>query len=841
MSASRTKISPRIRVREEDSLPKRMPATGDTGLFVGLSEPYNDKQTHIFDATSVSYPSMLPVGHPDADVTGIVATGRPRPGTADTHRTIFAGTVAPFKEESTLSSQDTIFASSSLGPTFQGPLSSRIAINIDITPSEETYVFRCPEKEVLADPGGEFYSQGVGTGFAYFNFASKKWDMIGRNDLVTGQPAPLNDMTMCSPFLGLRSGPKYELVITGNDRYMGQFVPPNHSNQRSWEYYTSPSDTTGERKRFDYSQQIALGSKKVGTPTTSFFAPFATKYHASKDHVLRMSDYINSPFLLERVDVEIPVQVRRRHARTGPGQDDIHMRDMDNYVFFLYRQQRNAAPYVLRTSGTLVRDSDTDITGSERFLIASASACFYNARTIDVSAATFTSASSAPTYTGSIYPFHSPAFKHDFNMNPTAAGISSTYEGTLRLSMVPNISPKGKSGVSIHPFRDPNLDRALCHLQHAWPGTAGSLTFGANEFAPASGKSEGVLTPTAGSPLVYSGSSQYKLAPYYLSLTDLESYAFKSGGSLTTLYMVTSGSRILDSDYPDPRSYLGVYGSGEHKGVTLTSDLLEPGPGTAISYKIVGNITPRQDYNFYGAASVHEKNGTETPIVLQPSDELVLGLDAGITFFANITSKITGSFMRMMTESSRITLYGSQIVNGERRPNSRRLETMGDSVSFDVSSPTLDEFLLDPPTMTYGNYSAIHVSGDIGNRLLQTWVPPLPQTPRQFTFPVFYPGVDYFRYPRFISALDARAKPLDTGSLPRRYVFRNDRFGSTANLLYASPDIAVKQTSIADGVGFVRNVSGQEYFTVTNVFTGSTAFTRNTSLHATSSGVFFDS
>jgi hypothetical protein len=645
---------------------------------------------------------------------------------------------------------------------------------------------------------------------------------------------------MCRPFLALRPGPKYDLVITGNDRYMGQFVPPNHSNQRSWEYYTSPSDTTGERRRFDYAQQIALGSKKVGTPTTSFFAPFANKYHASKDHVLRMSEYINSPFLLERVQVEIPVQVRRRHARTGPGQDDIHMRDMDNYVFFLYRQQRNAAESTIHQSGTLIRDSDMDISGSERFLIASASACFYNARTIDVSAAIFTSASSAPTYTGSIYPFHTPAFKHDFNMNPTAGGISSTYAGTLRLEMVPSISPKGKSGVSIHPFRSANLDQSLCHLQHAWPGTAGSLYFGYNEFGDVSGKSD-IFGITAGSPLVYSGSSQYRLAPYYLSLTDLESYAFKGGGDLTTLYMETSGSKIFDTDKPDPRSYLGVYGSGEHKSLTLTTGSAEPSPGTAISYKIVGNITPRQDYNFYGAASVHEKNGTETPIVLQPSDELVLGLDAGITFFSNITSKITGSFMRMMPENARITLYGSQIVNGERRSNSRHLETMGDSVSFDVASPVLDEFLLDPLAASYGNYNAIYITGSIGARFLQSWSP-LFQTPRQYKlYGSSFAGVDFYRYPRFVSALDGLAKPLDAGSLPRRFVFRNDRFGSTANLLYASPDIAAKQTSIADGVGFVRNVSGQEYFTVTNVFTGSTAFTRNTSLHATSSGVFFDS
>jgi len=123
-----------------------------------------------------------------------------------------------------------------------------------------------------------------------------------------------------------------------------------------------------------------LGYSSIGTPTTAFGAPFSPRYHANDTETIKMSDFIDRPFRLKKVIVRVPVKVVRRNdveetgissgfdfewAKNVPARKDI-----DNYVFFLYRQ--------VRTKLGDMRDSPTDVSSSIRFLVASSSVCVYN-------------------------------------------------------------------------------------------------------------------------------------------------------------------------------------------------------------------------------------------------------------------------------------------------------------------------------------------------------------------------------------------------------------------------------------------------------------------------------
>jgi len=123
-----------------------------------------------------------------------------------------------------------------------------------------------------------------------------------------------------------------------------------------------------------------LGYPSIGTPTTAFGAPFSPRYHANDTETIKMSEFIDRPFRLKKVIVKLPVKVIRRNdiEETGlsSGFDfewakNVQARkDLDNYVFFLYRQ--------IRSNVGDKRDSPTDVSSSIRFLIASSSVCVYN-------------------------------------------------------------------------------------------------------------------------------------------------------------------------------------------------------------------------------------------------------------------------------------------------------------------------------------------------------------------------------------------------------------------------------------------------------------------------------
>lgn len=122
------------------------------------------------------------------------------------------------------------------------------------------------------------------------------------------------------------------------------------------------------------------GYPTIGSPTVTFGAPFAPRYHAQDHETIKLSSYIDRPFRLKKVILRVPVRMVRKneilddtpfggvsgeeYTRNIPAR-----KDLDNYVFFLYRQRRQGGEII---------DSLSDFSSSVRFLIASGSVCVYN-------------------------------------------------------------------------------------------------------------------------------------------------------------------------------------------------------------------------------------------------------------------------------------------------------------------------------------------------------------------------------------------------------------------------------------------------------------------------------
>jgi hypothetical protein len=834
MSAKRTKISPRIRIREDDGSITTRPASTNGGRAVGKVGPFDDQHAIVFSQSdSVLYPVMLPDSDPIADVTGIVATGRPTPGAADIHRTQRSQTISAFTDAVTLHSTSFYLDPvKGLEDSFPGTLSSRIAIEIDITSPQEKYMYRCPKRHIDSDPT-EFSEEG--TGFYYFNFVNMSWDTIGNEDPLTGSPQMSDQAATFQIRTGTSLTKRY--YSTSSVHYVGQFIPPSHYMQRS----VPPVDYDNTR--------TSAGYPKIGTPTAAFLAPSATKYHAKERNTIKMSRYISHPFLLEKIRVVLPVVARRTHSSSSyynPLSDsyaanDLHCRDMDNYVVFLYRQVRNAQSIALQ-SGSLRRDAAADVSGSDRFLIASASMCFYNSPTfIGGRFGNFTSTSRDAT------PAHSPHFAQDFKM-PVAPGLLSNpplsqsfYTGSVVLEMVPSIYASGLGGSSFLPStmsngEDPvsifNRDGwRLNYFQHAWPGTAGIRPLGDGDVAQSSDYSGKTTGNIAGAiPVEFSTytitSSLSSLTSSYTNILNVREFDWQDG--LLTAAGLKFEQDSLESMFnPDPRAFRTIFGPGS---------VARSNVGNNTVYPVISPPQfPGQIPKFLGGASSYGlESSNAAPIVLLPTDELVLGIDAGIAPFMRDASTITGSFLKIQAAKASLVLYGSQIVNGEKRQHVKFEQSRSESVHLDdVDTPVLDEFFLDPLTSTMRNYHAPLSTGSLRDRALQSY------DGFATNLKVRPDMIDWWKYPRQVSMVDDRARPVDRGVFPR-FVFRNDKFGQPANILASPPSLAASVSKETILPGSKTGGTRIESYPVTNVFTGSTTFSGNTSLHATSSRPFSD-
>ena len=472
----------RVNIRDLDNMTGSYPTisrtTGIKGT-VGNSPitPYNETRAVQFNKTAAmsNYPMVLNnVGHlagktyaddfnknwiATPNISGSIdapAKSKPFLSLQNLTPSIDQGlNLTPF-DESRIEIRDTPFyltgTTNSVLPGFSSRLADKIQIKIPLPNAKDKRITRfnarglAGEIENIDSTQSELTSSFTNTGFAYYNFDLQQWEDIGSTDPVT------------------KSDLKPTFFYT-QEFSSGQWEPFNTSPR--WEnrggghlkrYQFGMSNHLGHRAG-TYDDLVNLGYKHIGSPTMSGYAPGSPSYHATSSQALSLSDYISHPFVLEKAVIEIPVTVRRvngsRHSRdenvanATAGANamkqrlDTTVRDIDNYMFFMYRQSRNGPGPI---------DSAVDASGSMRFLVMSASAAFWNGPTFNSTVSSSIVEKGLP---------HSPAFSYDFNLPVSASHffghngdtrvsipgrpMVSEYTGTLRLEMIPAVG-SGKKG-----------------------------------------------------------------------------------------------------------------------------------------------------------------------------------------------------------------------------------------------------------------------------------------------------------------------------------------------------------------------------------------------------------
>jgi len=152
--------------------------------------------------------------------------------------------------------------SPSILPDFSAGLRSKTQLVINLDPVEETSIFF----STGTAPNASGIKRGVNSGLAYFNWQDKRWEIIG--DLTTGS----------------------------NVDYLNRY-----NDVRTGSYVAFPNGMAGQSFGMNPVSSTALAS---GAPSNFAGFPLSSKFNATGSQLLKMSDYINHPFLLEKVVFE---------------------------------------------------------------------------------------------------------------------------------------------------------------------------------------------------------------------------------------------------------------------------------------------------------------------------------------------------------------------------------------------------------------------------------------------------------------------------------------------------------------------------------------------------------
>jgi hypothetical protein len=442
--------SPRLMLRELDDLPgsySTVRRTGDPTRTGALSSNFNDETAIVFsEAGNLVFPTMLPKGSSFAsqavDIIGQesdISASLPIRSFQQPNHLHYSPTenVGPFDENRVMPATDFLLGGTdpNVLPGFESPARSKIAIEIDITPQSKTLVMRNVDRRTVAEGGA---SIGDKTGFLYYNFSRKEWEQIGLQDPATGD--------------SLYYDHAIEAQFADQSLMSGTFPMQFGASWQASSRYTA-------------EERNANGYRKIGTPTVSLGAPYKTKYHATSSQTLRLSNYISAPFLLEKVAVEFGDVNAQRIQGDAPYNASFFgldfpealggaSRDIDNYVFFAYKQNR--------TSRT--RDSLGDVSGSQRSIIFSGSMTFWNSPSFY---------NEAP---GEASLYHSPAFSYDFNLPYDSTRRVGNFTGSISLELFPGVANRQDFATTlVYNTRAPlginNLTGFGTGIRNFWPGS----------------------------------------------------------------------------------------------------------------------------------------------------------------------------------------------------------------------------------------------------------------------------------------------------------------------------------------------------------------------------------
>ena len=384
----------------------------------------------------------------------------------------FSDSLNPFVENESYIDDSPFYSVGTISiPGFSAPLKDKIQVNIDITPRSDLrsqygyagqYIFR-NWPDWSSRPASSEVSNVTRTGMYYWDPNNKLWNQVGsRNPQYrTGDQA--------GPMYGKLNQKRYGLAQTGSlysCSHASQFMPYNYYQttnamlesiqDKSGVIYNSLSDDNKVTQKQTINNQVQKSLSHVGLPHCHNFAPFGSRYFATSSNLLKMSNYIDSPMLLEKMELDFGQIIANQNFDFGD--DYLCSSPFSMYTFFLYRQtQQNAHAFVQMVDGEWSEKDRVALdrlnSGSQRELIGWSTAVFYNqfaSSSLSHEAMTgsglFTAGAEAvPTgiwnvpisLTSSLH----ADFYHSWDVNPVA--FSSTqraqYTGSMKLQFTPKI------------------------------------------------------------------------------------------------------------------------------------------------------------------------------------------------------------------------------------------------------------------------------------------------------------------------------------------------------------------------------------------------------------------
>ena len=575
-------------------------------------------------------------------------------------------------------------------PGFSSPLRDKIAISIPVFNRSNKFITRFNNNNLPTDANGLFPDGNfASTGFYYYNFADNKWEDKGLDDnyMMFYRVNPITNKW--DP--GSEIGPAGQLAssVVGSSTKMQQFKMSDHLGVM----IDSIADSTRAQGRDPYSiLTSSLGYHLIGAPTQTGLAPWHSKYFATSSQTQAVSSYIAHPFLFEKAVIEIPVIVQRMRGKRSTAaalEDNVRYhdscRDIDNYVFFLYRQTGPERCAV---------DSKHHASSSRRMLICSGAASFYNSNAFSGDIPKLVRQRGLP---------HKPAFSYDFlaasgsnsGGNPTAPLITA-FTGTIRIEMKAAIGNGQAIGCSRFPVLSTTVGKNLPNpkangsgarsmiIQDWWGG--GTRIF-SSSLTATSGKNSVTTPDYMINSKVFVGDRQFNFAG------GLRPF---SANATTRL-----GCRTGRGDaFRDPRSLKPNLGGGKFSpsylvGISdrpngLISGENDMGVVGYTQFPVEGAGTPQGFPIMFGGRASSEVS----PYLFLPGDQIILGIDAGVSMLPSSASAddstsnlvvagvdpgadlgfysasdatienfgcMSGSFMKILRGDAKITLFGSLV------------------------------------------------------------------------------------------------------------------------------------------------------------------------------------
>lgn len=484
------------------------------------------------------------------------------------------------------------------------------------------------------DASGEFFAQDL-TGFLYYNFEKGTWEQKGLNDPVLGNAKSSIEVAQqltaqklsfdeTKTDLRLRTTGSIKFV-SGTSNILRMFYPGGSYYGQSLtpgQYDVETNAPWNVSELVEIDKQLAAN---IGSPMCSFYAPNAIQYFATSSQTIKMSDYIQEPFLLEKIVLEIPnTLVRKVYDNSTYTSTPTGFRPQDDYVFFLMRQDNNFPgldPQDVNNED--IQKKLIEASSSMRYLICSGAATFYNGARIKYDGTTY--------HTGSWEPQNSPSFSHDFGetINSSTQMNQMSYTGSINLKMEPAVTGQKNYGSLFVP---------------AWNG--GQQFY----ITQSSVYTDTVISQSLAIPAFWpGGTSTLPLIGSTLSnITGSRNFSFNTDLNLAFDYNVTTrryaAQRGFSPSLYNERTFFEFNPFQESLNTNFSAKIIDPRTfrpfgGESSESKLAGLDT--NDQWIMNFADNGSNFNARSPYMLFPEDELVLGIDAALGLTATMAAGIT--------------------------------------------------------------------------------------------------------------------------------------------------------------------------------------------------------